>query len=366
MLIDDIALALDQTIDPATAAHLMECFGTSEAIFAASAEELAGKAELAKEAAESILSKRWHARAEQEEAFARRNNINVIPVSSPGYPQMLAECPDRPHVIYVKGETDMNAGRWLSVVGTRSMTPYGKRICEELIAGLAAMFPDLVIVSGLAYGVDVTANAAALECGVKSIAVFGTPMTHIYPSQHVSVAKRIVDRGGALVSEYSSIHISHRNDFVARNRIIAGLSAGTLVVESAARGGSLYTADMADGYHRTAMAVPGRASDKYSEGTNRLIKIMKAQMVCTPEDIAGVLGWEPEKPADTGDAPQTETDRGLVAARLLSVLGNDRPVSVDEIIAQTGFSAGQVSAALFELEMEGAVDALPGKQYVRI
>lgn len=370
MFTNDIALAIDPTVDPGTATHLMECFGSSDAIFGASSEELMRKAELSKEAAESICSKRYHEQAQQEEAFARRNNIDIVPVTSPGYPQALLECPDRPHVIYVKGGMDMNAGKWLSIVGTRNMTSYGKRICEEIVTDLARMFPDLVIASGLAYGVDVTANISAMDNGVKTLAVFGTPMTHIYPSHHTSVAKRIVDSGGALISEYHSTHVSHKNDFVARNRIIAGLSAGTLVVESAAKGGSLYTVDMADGYHRAAMAVPGRASDKYSEGTNRIIKTLKAQMVCSAEDIAYVLGWEPQKTEiselPVADREAQTADMDPVAVRVLSILGNDEPVSVDDIISQTGFSAQQVSAALFELEMEGAVDSLPGKLYARI
>lgn len=365
MLVDDIALAIDPGITPGAIVHLLDFFTTAEAIFASSVEDMMQTARLNKDTAERIRSKSFHAQAENEVAFARKNKINIVTALSPEYPRALLECPDRPHVLYIKGEADLNEGRWLSVVGTRSMTSYGKRICEEMIADMARMFPDAVIVSGLAYGVDVIANLAALDNNLKTVAVMGQPMTHIYPSQHTSIAKRIVDSGGVLISEYHSGHVSHRNDFVARNRIIAGLSEGTVVVESAVKGGSLYTADMADGYNRTAMAVPGRATDKYSAGTNRLIRSMKAQMVCSAEDIADILGWETEitekEGTPTGDI---KAALGSAAKNVLSVLNNDMGTSLDNIVSLTGLELQDVSAALLDLELEGIIDALPGKLYI--
>lgn len=292
MLIDDIALTMHPEAGCRTVAHLLEYFGSAENVYAAQEEELREGAGLKASLARSIRLREGHVRAQTELGFVARSRLRVITSDSEHYPRRLLECGDYPHVLYVSGEMDLNAGRWLSVVGTRKITSYGARLCEVLIGELARLVPDLVIVSGLAYGVDVAAHRAAMNHGVPTVGVLGHPINRIYPPPHTDTARRMVNLGGAVLSEFSSSEEPRRSGFVQRNRIIAGLSEGTLVVESAAKGGSLITADMTDGYHRTLMAVPGRVGDLCSEGTNHLIRTLKAQMVCSGEQIAELMNWD--------------------------------------------------------------------------
>lgn len=370
MILDDIALTLDPAIEPRTAVHLIKCFGSAEGVFAASVAEMTGDAELDEDIARSIARREYHREAEKELEFAERNRIRVVPSWSEEYPRRLKECGDYPHVIYVKGETDLNSARWLSVVGTRKMTGYGRGVCEDIVVGLSKMFPELVVVSGLAYGIDVTAQAAAVKRGLASVAVLGTPMTRIYPSGNRSVARKLVDAGGALVSEYHSGHRTYKSDFVARNRIIAGLSEGVIVVESPEKGGSLYTADMADGYDRVVMAVPGRAGDRCSEGTNALIKSMKAHMVCSAADVAEAMGWEVSSKSTSRDMAVDNTavlpavDNEL-CGRIGAMLESSDPVSFDELCLMSAISAQELAAVLLYMEMNGQVRAMPGKMYMK-
>ena len=292
MLIDDIALTMHPEVGCRTVIHLLERFGSAERVYAATEQELCQEAGLKPAVARSILRRETHLKAQKELDFATRRHLRILTSDAQEYPARLRECGDYPHVLYVSGGLDFNRGYWLSVVGTRKMTPYGSRICETLIEELVRIVPDLVVVSGLAYGVDVAAHRAALKYGIPTVGVLGHPITRIYPLQHTDTARRMVTQGGAVLSEFASDEEPSRAGFVQRNRLIAGLSEGTLIVESAARGGSLITADMADGYHRTLMAVPGRVGDLYSEGTNQLIRTLKAQMVCSGAEIVEVMNWD--------------------------------------------------------------------------
>lgn len=365
MELHDVALTMNPDIDSRTIIHLLEHFQSAEELFSTPAAEIVSRAGLNEDIAARLVRKEYHKQAEEEMDFARRNKIRIITAGSGEYPRKLEECCDRPHVIYVKGGIDLNSSLWLSIVGTRKMTSYGRRVCEDMVKELAVMFPEMVVVSGLAFGIDVTAQIAALNSGLKTISVLGHPMTHIYPSQHTSVARKIVDCEGALISEYHSRHITHKNDFVERNRIVAGLSDGVIVVESPDRGGSLYTADMADGYNRMVMAVPGRTSDRCSEGTNRLIKSLKGHMVCGARDVANVLGWEADETIDQ----ETESTHNVAVespgGRILGLLNNDTPIHIEELISRSGMEMPELSSVLFDLEMKDLVRNLPGKLYIK-
>ena len=383
MLIDEIALTMIPEVGTRTAIHLLECFGSAEAVFSASVGELVQKAELRQEIAKIIVRKESHPEAEKELAFATRNGIRAITPDSPEYPRLLKECSDYPTVLYVKGDADLNTPRWLSVVGTRQITPYGAKMCEEIISDLAAMFPDTVIVSGLAFGVDIAAHRAAMNSGLTTIAVVAHALNRIHPVRHTESARRIVNEGGAVVTEYHTGSEPDKSGFVQRNRIIAGLSHGTLIVESAARGGSLLTADMAGGYNRCVMAVPGKVGDTYSEGTNNLIKSLKAEMVCSAKDIADVLRWDtPEKTARKGKGAFREqglfdAEEGQAALTaspnlsrkhselLLALMDAGTPISIDDLSAQSNIPLNDMSVLLLDLEFGGAVRSLPGKMYIK-
>ena len=367
MLIDDIALTMHPEIGSKTAIHLLEHFGSAEALFAATEEEIVERTQLKASLARSLCRREFHERAAEEMAFVERHRIRAVCSTSDEYPRRLKECPDYPHVLYVSGGTDLNTAHWLSVVGTRRITPYGSRLCERLVGEIAERWPDTVVVSGLAYGVDIAAHRAAMNAGLKTVGVVAHPLTRIYPSRHTESARRMVHEGGAVVSEFHSGCRCDKTSFVRRNRIIAGLSEGTLIVESAAKGGSLITADMADGYHRTVMALPGRVGDPCSEGTNALIKNLKAQMVCSGQDIADALGWTASAPRKTADGADDTAATSLTPAqhRILRLIGTDAPVSLEELGLRGELSLQELSGILLELEFSGAVRSLPGNLYIR-
>ncbi len=367
MTLEDIALQLTAGIGPKGAVHLLERFGDARAVFAASAEELRVRAKLRDEAVREIVGRRAFAAAEREMVYCRRNGLTVIASTDPEYPPPLREIPDYPHVLYMQGEVAALAGRCLSVVGTREATPYGQVMCNRLVEGLAERVPGLVIVSGLAFGIDTAAHRAALAAGVPTVAVLANALPGVTPAQHRAVARDILDHGGALLTELHSQSKQRGDFYVPRNRIIAGLSAGCLVVESAAKGGSLITAHYADGYNRTVMAVPGRVTDFTSAGTNHLIRNRKAQMVLSAEDIVREMMWDfGVDPATLKPAPEEEPRLTRDEAGLLGCFRTSDPLSMEELGALTGLDAGALSMLLVSLELAGAVRQLPGNRYMKL
>lgn len=365
MIIDDIALTLQPHVGPRTAAHLLQCFGSAEAIFAATEAELSERAELRKDIAAAIARKTMHKQAEKELKYCGQNDIIPIASTSELYPPLLRECGDYPHVVYYKGDVAALGRRMLSMVGTRRMTSYGQKMCDRLVGELGQMFPDLVIVSGLAFGIDATCHRAALGAGLATVGVLADALTEIYPADHARLADEMARRGGGVLSEYHSGNKNKGVTFVPRNRIIAGMSLGTVVVESPAKGGSIITANMADGYERCVMAIPGRVGDSASEGTNELIKSNKARMVCSAEDIARELMW------DEGQHRKAGTERDLSglskdAAGLLGCIPDGEPITIDGLTEVTGFTPSELAALILELEFDGFVKTLPGKRYEKI
>lgn len=267
MTIEDIALQMTPGIGVKGAVHLLGIFGDARGIFAAAPEELAMKAALREDIIRNIVHRKGFAAAEKELGYCRRNSIVAIASTDPEFPALLREIPDYPHVIYLKGNAAALSARCVAMVGTRRATPYGQTMCNRLVEGLAAQVPGLCIVSGLAFGIDVAAHRAALAAGVRTVAVLANPLPGVMPAQHTAVARDILDHGGALVTELHSQTRQNGTAYLARNRIIAGLGAGCVVVESPDSGGSLATAHCADGYDRSVMAVPGRATDGMSSGT---------------------------------------------------------------------------------------------------
>lgn len=325
MTLEDIALQMTPGIGVKGAAHLLEVFGDARRIFAASHDELAGAARLRPEPLRAILQRKGFPAAERELLYCRRNGIRPIASTDPEYPPLLRDIPDPPHVIYLRGELRALHMRCLSVVGTRTATPYGETMCHALIERLAERVDELSIVSGLAFGIDAAAHRAALACRVPTVAVVANPLPGVTPTQHAGLARDILEQGGALLTELHSQTRQNGSLFLARNRIIAALSAGTLVVESPASGGSLFTAHCADGYNRTVMALPGRVTDRMSAGTNFLIRNQKAQMILTADDIITELQWENAAPQrDT--RTETPGDRRLTPdERAAGLLPHGRP-----------------------------------------
>lgn len=364
MLIYDIALTLIPEIGNVRGRRLIEVFGSAEAALKTALADIAEQTEIPFNAIKNIEVSRVYPTAEAEIKYMEKQGIEAITISDERYPERLKECPDAPLVLYVKGNIDFNSPYWLSVVGTRKITSYGRKMTAKLVDGLAEMAPKTVIVSGLAYGTDIEAHKAALQNGMKTVAVLGNPLGYVYPEAHAVYAHEIVEKGGAVVSEFHSLCEMQGNNFLRRNRIIAGLSSGTLVVESAYKGGSLSTAAYALGYYRDVMAVPGRVGDPVSEGTNQLIRDNRAAMVLTPQDILDHLNWDscpaPAEEHPEPAEPELFTGMGSDEQLIFNVLREGYPVSVDDLAGKTGMPAAKISALSLSMEIEGLIRRLPG------
>lgn len=366
MTIEDIALQMTPGIGAKGAAHLLEVFGDASRIFAATADELTGKAQLRADLAQRIVRRTGFGPAEKELAYCRRHGIVPLASTDPEYPPLLREIDDFPAVIYLLGNRSMLSARCLSMVGTREATPYGQTMCNRLVEGLAERVSDLCIVSGLAFGIDVAAHRAALAAGVPTMAVLANALPEVTPAQHTAVAREIVARGGALVTEFHSQIRQNGTGYLTRNRLIAALSAGCVVVESPESGGSLVTAAYADAYHRTVMAVPGRITDPMSKGTNHLIATRKAAIVRSAGDIIREMGWD-LSPDAAVQAPRPATPQLTPdEARLLACFRTGDPLAVEELAASCSLDPGMLATLLVGLELAGAVRQLPGNRYMRL
>lgn len=366
MTADDIALTLERGVGIKTAAALLEAFGTADAIYAASPAELERRGGVREAIAVQISRKEYHKQAEKELKYAAKHGLAVIASTDPEYPPLMREMNDYPHVIYVRGNVEALRSRTLSMVGTRKISNYGQVMCDKLVRQLSERVPGLCIVSGLAFGVDVNCHRAAIRYGVPTVAVVANALPDVTPSQHTDIARDIVDHGGAIVSEYHSNSKQTGDFYVARNRVIAGLSEGTVIVEADMESGSLHTARFALDYNRQLMAVPGRATDEVAFGTNNLIKNNKAQMVCYGEDIVQALMWDLNVP-EVGEKPSRAAILVSVDAQgLLGCFESGNAVSVDRLCEVTALGHTALAPILLELEFAGMVRKLPGGMYEKI
>lgn len=362
MTVEDIALTLQPGLGPKGTAHLLSVMGTAQAIYASSEEELVERSGLRRDIARSIAVKTVHRQAENELKYMRRHGIVAVASTDPDYPALLAQCADYPHVLYCLGEPAVFHGRMLAVVGTRAATAYGQRMCDILVGRLAEICPDAVVVSGLAYGIDACAHRAAVRSGLATVGVIANRLPDISPSPHRELASEMI-RHGAVVTELHSQTRQNGSFFIPRNRIIAGMAEGTVVVESPSGGGSLSTAHLADGYGRTVMAVPGRAGDRCSAGANRLIVERRAAMVCSAEDIMHELGWDIAVPGIVPDRPPAVPSLNPDEKSIVACLHRSGQAGFDDLAVGTGIPAGQLSALLLGMELGGVVRQLPGKIY---
>lgn len=298
--------------------------------------------------------------AAREVEFIVKHKLRAMVYGTADYPSHLLECPDAPLVLYAMGNGDFNAKkRYVSVVGTRTPTSYGKDMCRMLVSELAQMVPDIVVVSGLAYGIDVTAHRAALDAGVPTYGVLGHGLDRIYPSVHRDTAKKMLEQG-ALLTEYASGTKPEGPNFVQRDRIIAGLADVVIVVESKAKGGSLITAHYALEYNRDVMAVPGRINDTASAGCNQLIKRNVAALVESAQDIVNAMQWDAMQPKQLALFPElTEQEQQIV--KVLEQYPDG--LQVNDIVPLVSMPFHKISAMLFDLEDKNVVAIAPGSVY---
>lgn len=305
-------------------------------------------------------------RAEEELQFAQRGHIQCIGLNDAAYPARLRECADAPIILFYKGKADLNACHVLAMVGTRQISDYGRDVCRHFVEELASLCPDILIVSGLAYGVDIRCHRAALENNLSTVAVLAHGLDQIYPRNHRDDAIQMLEMGG-LVTEFLSQTNPDKKNFVQRNRIVAGMSDATIVVESAAKGGSLITADMAAGYHRDVFAFPGRVYDTYSVGCNQLIRKNKASLLTSAEDFMEAMGWETAeaRTQKLSEGVQQELFPDLTADERLVVetLRNCDGMQVNLLAQKTGLPVSTLTSMLFSLEMSGIVAMKSGGTY---
>ena len=302
--------------------------------------------------------------AEKELNFIQKNQIRTLFYLDEEYPLRLKQCADSPIVLYIKGMADLHQEKVISMVGTRSATEYGKMCCEQIIQQLTDRNHKVLVVSGLAYGIDIAAHRAALRYKLETVAVLGHGLNMIYPAVHAPHAREIVNQG-ALVTEFHSQITLDRGLFVRRNRIIAGLADATLVIESADKGGALITAELANSYNREVFAVPGRITDPFSSGCNRLIAENKARILNSIEDLENALGWRKNNPHHYIQT-QLFTDLSEEENIILNTIRNHDEILIDLISLETNIPIHKVSAALLNLEFAGLVKSLPGKRYKSI
>jgi len=303
-------------------------------------------------------------RAEREVEFIQKNKIRTYYFADRDYPFRLKECSDAPIMLYSKGNCDLNSAKFVGIVGTRNATETGKENCKNLIANLAAAQPNAIIVSGLAYGVDICAHKAALDAGLATIGVVGHGLDRIYPAAHRPTAVKMI-QNGALLTEYLSLTNPDRQNFVQRNRIIAGLCDAIVVVESAARGGALITAEGANEYNRDVFAFPGRVTDEWSAGCNALIKNNKASLIESADDILRFMNWEKQATQATLNVQTSlfldlSDEEQEIAAKLRQ---NTEGMQLNELSIQLEKPISKISSMLLEMEFKGILKCLPGNVY---
>ena len=304
--------------------------------------------------------------AEEEMEFIEVKHLKALTLYDENYPQRLKECEDAPLVLYSCGTADLNSQRIISIVGTRKCSEYGREVCQNFIADLKRYYPDTLIVSGLAYGIDICAHRAALDNGMSTVGVLAHGLDTIYPSMHRKTAADMVHQQGGLLTEYTTHTTPEKGNFVRRNRIVAGMCDACIVVESSQRGGSLITAELALEYNREVLAFPGRVYDECSKGCNNLIRSQQATLITCAEDLLQAMGWKnplakaPKQKAVQQDLfPElTDEERAIV-----NTLKNVDDKHVNQIAIDTNIPYARVSMLLFDLEMNGIVKALGGARY---
>lgn len=305
-------------------------------------------------------------RADFEQKFMQEHQIRAMTPLDDDYPQRLTECADAPIVIYYRGNADLNQSKVVNIVGTRQCTQYGKDLIHRFVLDLRQMCPQVLVVSGLAYGVDICAHKEALDDGYETVAVLAHGLDQIYPYHHREIAVKMLNHGG-LLTEFMSQTNADKQNFVRRNRIVAGMSDACIVVESAAKGGGLITAEIAQSYDRAVFAFPGAVGMTYSEGCNHLIRDNGAGLITCAEDFVKAMGWQDDalrqQILSDGIERTIFPDLTSEETKIVSLLQQTNDLQLNILSVKTGIPIGQLTALLFQLEMKGAIKPLAGGMY---
>lgn len=366
-LLYNIALTRIGHFSLASALHLYRTLGSGEEIFLHRNEAQ----DLLPDCSPRLIDnlKDWSEplkRAEVELEFCRNNNIRVLCLGDDNYPKRLEDCADAPLVMYYKGNANLNQSRVINIIGTRHCTTYGADFIRRFIHDLKALCPEVLVVSGLAYGVDINAHQQALAVGYETVGVVAHGLDYLYPAAHKDVAREMVNHGG-LLTEFMTCTNADKGNFVRRNRIVAGMSDACILIESAAHGGGMITAGIAFDYGREVFALPGRVSDHFSEGCNNAIRENKAMLLTSVEDFVKTMGWEDDalriEAQKKGIERQLFPDLSPEQQRIVDVLTKSNDLQLNQLSVKTGIPIGDITSILFQMEMMGVVKPMAGGNY---
>lgn len=353
-----IALTQVAQIGSVHSRTLVDHFGSAKAIFHAKTSTLERIPGIGTIRAKNILHYRDFKRAEKEIGFIEKFRILPLLIHQELYPQRLKHCEDPPLILFFKGDADLNARKILSLVGTRKQTEYGRSVVEEYLEALSQQ--DVLIVSGLAYGIDQIAHKAALKNGLKTVGVLASGLDIIYPSSHTALARDMIRQGG-LCTEFLSGTKPDKQNFPRRNRIVAGLCDALLVAETDIKGGSMITADIASGYNREIFAVPGRITDRKSAGCNHLIRDNKARLTMHPADLVEFMNWEPVN--IKVKQQKIFAELGEDESRIMNIVQEAGTIQLDQLIQLSGMKRSNMHTALLNLELAGVLIPQPGGRW---
>lgn len=356
-----IALSMLPGIGGILARNLLAYSGSLEEIFKAPLKTLVKIPGIGEVNAQRIRKSNALEKAEKEIEFMEKNSISASFYTDESFPRRLKNCIDAPVLIYTRGKMNLDEQRVISIVGTRNATEYGKQVIDDLVKAFAERSYKIVIVSGLAYGIDIHAHRAALKYELPTVGVVAHGLDRLYPALHRDTAKKMQENGGLLSDFPSGTKIDPQN-FIKRNRIIAGLADATIVVESAEKGGALITADIASSYNRDVFAYPGRAGDTYSKGCNQLIRNNAADLMEGIDDLEYFMGWE-EKEEKQAVQSSLFIDLNENEQKVVDLLHKEGELFIDQISASLQLPSSRVSALMLGLEFKNVITVLPGKMY---
>lgn len=354
-----IALTMIPDLGAVRSRLLAEHFGEAKAIFTAKKKELSAIEGIGENCARQIKEWGRFRDAEAEIEFAEKHQITILFLTDETYPQRLLHCYDPPTVLYYRGEANLNHGRIISIIGTRNHTDYGKQVTEQLVASLESQ--EVMIVSGLAFGIDAIAHKASIHQHIPTIGVLAHGLDIVYPPQHRSLAREMMEQGG-LLTEFPMRTKPDRHHFPRRNRIVAGMSDATIVIETALKGGSMITAELAHNYNRDLFAVPGKITDPKSSGCLKLIMQNKAVLLCDGAQLAETMGWQ-EKKKIIKKQKELFIELSADEKTIVGLLDYSEAVAVDTLFIKSGLSSSTVASVILSLELQNVICALPGKMY---
>lgn len=358
-LLYQVALTMIPELGSVKAKILIEHFGDAAAIFKARKKEISSLEGIGELNARRLKEWNGFSEAEAEILFTEKHHLQTLFLTDKGYPQRLLHCYDPPTLLYYRGNANLNSSRIISIIGTRNHTEYGKQVTEQLVQSLQTH--QVLIVSGLAFGIDAIAHKASLQNGITTIGVLAHGMDTIYPAQHKSLAKEMLE-GGGLVTEFRKNTKPDKHNFPRRNRIVAGMSDATIVIETAVKGGSMITAELACNYNRDLYAIPGKITDTKSGGCLKLISQNKAILLTGATQLVELMGWE-EKKKNIKKQKELFIELSTEERMILNLMNESEATPIDVLYIKSGLSSSSVAAAILNLEIQNVICSLPGKMY---